>query len=1218
MMLITKKNRISLTGLLILGASLVTQVVMGLSVNNSNIVSAQATQNVPMSSLNMPSLQTKGIVDARNDFGSNASVSSAGLTSTQKGQIVVLENGKTVSGGSFTSSPANVKAALYKIYSDARSATSAIDFTLYFGANVQVPGSAEGNDFTGTASATNITFAALGTQSNVKSLTMVSSQTDPLNTPATDARTVTFTNTLYLGVPTRFRNINWGNGVNPETGAAPAGQFNLFAQGQPIWMDNGAVEVAGGNNTYQIMGGYQGSVASNASTNVYIGSTTNDANVNTLIMGGSESGSIGDTHVTVNAPNSTGKISYLEGGSLGISSPATVNGSTNLHLINYGGAVDSVLGAGGSAGTVNVSGDVNTLLSSSSNTKYTTIFGGANHTANITGSTYTTLTGSGSWTSNNGNFIGGSRYGNANNIYNKVDTSAFTSGSANFTGAQGINLTTQTYLVSGVVSGNIVNDIKAGSANAGSFNAVYGGMGWSNTSGVNGSAIDSIFASTGNLIASQDQANQYAAKGMNDQGIASASQGQLAVLGNISTIERSGVVSMPGTGVITSDTVGAGLSGYVKGDTTVQVGDGSGTPVTAGNVYGGGGQDTQINQDYFWHTGKSAVIVNNGTTVDNVFGGNLSGFQQGDSAVYMNGGTANYVYGGGNHDVVHDGNNEVTMNGGTIAKQLVAAGKTTKASIDGDAQVLMLGGNLVGSVYGFKGGDDNWFKGSTTVDISGGKVTGGSNVEIIGGAGGGHINGDTTLNLAFNNTMDPLAAGTTIAGNGSKNNTTSAGMGSNQAGTISVNVSDTSNVDHINGNDLNGDIASSGTSSRGNINVNVNATNNTVGNITPATESLLKSQAIQTSTAIDIANAKSVNTINAAGSNDDISNAVNVGSNHLKIDFGDNAVTQVGSIKNFTDLTVGTKANLTITNKLVNGNGATAANHGSQYNKLGNLSLGSDSTLQLANTSTIASVAQLALQGGNVTLMMPYMQTEGMFNLSDIQFNNNAVLDWQGTTDIPHPAENTYVGQKFGKALGYPILTFTGDLAASGMAKLNQNNVVAADAKTQVAYNTDHGSNVDNSKGQAIAYISEGNLSITTPTKIDFGKQSILGRPLVAYPTYDQPVTVSDTRTKATEGSWTLKVATLNPMVSGSNSLADYLKYRDGSQTYAVSSAAVLVHEEDSGQNGQFELSKNWDSTNKQGLYLDIPVSKQIAGNYDTNNALVWTLGSTPSSTVVN
>ena len=161
------------------------------------------------------------------------------------------------------------------------------------------------------------------------------------------------------------------------------------------------------------------------------------------------------------------------------------------------------------------------------------------------------------------------------------------------------------------------------------------------------------------------------------------------------------------------------------------------------------------------------------------------------------------------------------------------------------------------------------------------------------------------------------------------------------------------------------------------------------------------------------------------------------------------------------------------------------------------------------------------------------------------------------------------------------------------------------------------------SKTVAIS-IFTGSLNFTSaPSTMDFGQLKVKNSNVVDFPAYTQDLVVTDTRQSSKNTGWTMCVKETQPLVevdatgtpiTGGHSLAGTLFFSaDGTNNTALSASNAQVESQPSGTNGgTFNLSQNWGSTTKKGLYLDVPVTQQYAAKY--KGELTWTLSDVPGN----
>lgn len=660
-------------------------------------------------------------------FGYQQSI--AGLTGVVAGQIEVIKNGTSVQNYVGVTD-ANVKAALQYIYSNA---DNSADFVLFVGGNVTLTASTTANTTAGG------TFASLS--GKVKSITVVANTTDNLastpNVAAAGSYTITTPGNNYFGASTVFRNVN-----------VAATNNNFYAQGNAMAFMPGSNFTGGGISVY---GGTDGTSDVTGDTNLYVGST--GTGTMSFYGGNASDGTIsGNTHVSITNASGLGTVTG------GNASGGTISGDTNVSVTGFTGNVANMSGAGvgTSANPVTVNGNVyNNWNSSIAGARYDgSYYGGAIY-GTIKGTIYNTFKGLGAYTGGQKYFNGGSQNGTigisgktSTTIANDYDTSGFTGGFASFAGISGANNTTgggsnnrkmTTY-------GNVINYVKTsygtGSTSyiggaAGGYGSDYNGSQKMPVSGTSVDANPTAYAATAEAAADEK------------------------LYGDAYTWLQAGLI---GSGSDYNIVLGGGY-GFVKGNTVMEVGDGSTAP--GGNTTGENGvvdgsrsssNRTGIGGSGFVSIGDSAdgtnarTIANNGisynganTNLANSYylndivggGGNDAGngsnyWQVGDSYLIQNNSAARWTYGSG-----WSGNqvgNSYNFNNGSVTD-------TLEGGMYGN------GGNVYGNTSAqFNNGQTDWF--------------------LSGGAWNGrYISGDMTT--VINNGVIPANTGGNYALSGS-------------------------------------------------------------------------------------------------------------------------------------------------------------------------------------------------------------------------------------------------------------------------------------------------------------------------------------------------------------------------------------------------------------------------------------------------------------------
>ncbi|MCL2676370.1 MAG: hypothetical protein FWF14_00655 [Streptococcaceae bacterium] len=731
-------------------------------------------------------------------FGYQNSIASS-LTAAQKTQIVLFS--ATSATGALTVqysgavSSANLNTATNKIYTNNN---KALDYVLYIGGNVTAP-----PYWSSQFSNNSTNFEAMNNRA--KSITIINSPSDSLTTganKASDSYTFTFpkgTNTaangepeIYLGCNTVFRNFTFQSDTATPAGTAfgtaGAGKVTIYGQGNKLALAGGSwclstLNVTGGtkNDNLTFNGTIGNHGAGQAGTNVWVAST---GNCGTQIGGGIDdwSGSIqGDLHTTVVGVGSGG-ISTIAGAQTG-SGGATITGSvyTDVRIAQTStGNATPTVGAiwGGGNAVPSITGSIHTTVNSTLPVTYSQILGGSNSAGNqstgatasiVSGSIYTKLAGQGKWAGPQGYFVGAGRsatVGATGNtgvaIYNDYDTSQFTGGDAIFTGGIGRQYTTAAGSSSGTINGGIVNYIKSG-YKTGRVIGVSGSAGmdmW--TMNANASGITNTSSWT--YTPTQAEVNAYlnTTPAAADTKIAANADAKVsATYGNVYTWEQSGVMSVPSLNANFGDTTasytrGGGFNGYIKGNTTVELGTANATPTTVGGaglvtaagwddtnagtanyplssnsatyksqlanianykVMGGGGTTGSGSSLGYFQTGQATVIQNN-VAAGSIFGGNASGILNGSSYNQINAGITGMSAGGGFQDLAQLGDAQLDFNNGQVDNQTIAAGFNSMG-LSGNATANLLAPAVQnGNVYGFYGNTGNIVKGNTTVNIT--------------------------------------------------------------------------------------------------------------------------------------------------------------------------------------------------------------------------------------------------------------------------------------------------------------------------------------------------------------------------------------------------------------------------------------------------------------------------------------------------------------------
>jgi hypothetical protein len=542
------------------------------------------------------------------------------LASGDTAKLVVMEaDGDPVSGyyEAYTANESGLRAALLGLYQRNQ---AECDYIMYLGSNIT---NLPGNIFNNTASATgtgDITFASL--RGRLNTLVLTGNQEDPVtDTPAasapSDASLISISGTgeRYFGCNIILRNVRH--------------TFNAGDSGtQGVYM-NGYALILGGNSwqttaTRYFGGSSTGSVTpyeETASITVY-----STGNGSSYFIGGMRTGTLnGNAAVTI--LGTSGNTFSIRGGGLGTSAsaPANITGSVTSTISNM---------ATGSGGLERFLGGV----------EYGSVGGPITNEISGNGRFSSSDTGY-LWASATSRFVGGSLYGNVGSdatlgsavdtsdlsglldtgdyvIKNNIDTSNFTYGRACYIG---------TNYQSGIVKGNVINLVKAGTDNRGSLSVFSGGAG--------------IYAAIGGAWQSQFTYYPSTAKVTNvEAGLAAAKAASgYQLYGNITSVIYSGSICY------SADNEhwfrGAGW-GYMEGNAYSEVGtEGiaylgnsnsysySTTNRTQGyntgfDLVGGGGTISSNNS--FCIKGDTTLVTRN-VLARWTYGGSFGGVQVGDS-----------------------------------------------------------------------------------------------------------------------------------------------------------------------------------------------------------------------------------------------------------------------------------------------------------------------------------------------------------------------------------------------------------------------------------------------------------------------------------------------------------------------------------------------------------------------------------------------------------
>ena len=1123
------------------------------------------------------------------------------ITGTNTSQIVVaysssitgaltVQNNSATGLGYYPASDAGFRQALYDIYTTNNSANN---YVIYFGSSVTLNSGSTDEWTIASPSATDMNLYTL--KGRAASLTFTSSSIDPVGNGGGGANnTVNFGSLVALGTPTAFRNMTYtfanggmynggvyaeGNAFATEGGSLCTSYYTNYFGGS-----TGAVAVSGDtnmwiqttNNTYyyDIFGGNDGrltttnhTVGGGMNTSVdttHTGSSTQSASTNKIS---------GSTHVTITGITPGGYTNIVSGGNY---DGGTISGNTNLQLIGggVGQAVPLIYGGGlGTANDVNSSGAAtyytSTPYTSNSGAAAVTVSGsvytdvlyagssltingyvGGVYNGTIGGTVYNNIQDQGAWTAGTtwgGPFIiGGSTFGNIGNsstlgnaIFNNIDlysknTPTPTTGTQSqpyFCGANG-NLTTTTSTSYGITYGNIVNSVMAGFYKTGT--TTFAGTALYNVrGGVGRQGIP--LPTNANAGGSQDDTTQ------STYVLANPTKSS-AIFGNIYTWIEGGDVESSGPSSA-ADMQGGSFTGYVKGNTTLEVGrtpgaageaevaaattpggtgggyvggtgmalgsngwGGNGRAGTSGNIgeegyyYNNpsgasstsnnpagsdvnmemtGGGDTWDDGNTYFQAGNSTLVQNN-DIAGWTYGAGMKGEQWGDSYNIGNEMMVSTLEGSGWYTTALYGNSFAIINNGVVG-WFLSGGSWETQNETGNATVQVYKGSFpnayVGGNYGNTGNEI--IQGNSKVSIYGGDF---QSAKALCGAAyyGGSVRGNSLLSLNLsgpngNSFVAPTGidlSGGSMTGTGLRVGTTGAGntiglkiiLPTNPTAALATALaSDTFFIDGSNGSNtqassLNAYVTAYGTGSTG-----------TIGTIAAENYSGLSGTSVKHNSNITIGTGITIQgAINGlgysgtttsttpSGTVDSLTNnyfATNQGKTNLNnynvfngtttgvnIYMGDDGSTTPinvnGTIENFSSLNMDTNSNVVISGQVLNGSGATAANHyiydgntnatdyGNSYSNFGTVTENANSKLTVNNTTMAMSMGKLQVIGMDI-IQTAFINNPGVINLSYLDLTQGAEA-WLPTTQ-PGTVNNSYNGYYWGAATtAAPVLTFTG------------------------------------------------------------------------------------------------------------------------------------------------------------------------------------------------
>jgi hypothetical protein len=1025
------------------------------------------------------------------------------LASGDTAKLVVMEaDGDPVSGyyEAYTANESGLRAALLGLYQRNQ---AECDYIMYLGSNIT---SLPGNIFNNTASATgtgDITFASL--RGRLNTLVLTGNQEDPVtDTPAasapSDASLISISGTgeRYFGCNIILRNVRH--------------TFNAGESGtQGVYM-NGYALILGGNSwqttaTRYFGGSSTGSVTpyeETASITVY-----STGNGSSYFIGGMRTGTLnGNAAVTI--LGTSGNTFSIRGGGLGTSAsaPANITGSVTSTISNM---------ATGSGGLERFLGGV----------EYGSVGGPITNEISGNGRFSSSDTGY-LWASATSRFVGGSLYGNVGSdatlgsavdtsdlsglldtgdyvIKNNIDTSNFTYGRACYIG---------TNYQSGIVKGNVINLVKAGTDNRGSLSVFSGGAG--------------IYAAIGGAWQSQFTYYPSTAKVTNvEAGLAAAKAASgYQLYGNITSVIYSGSICY------SADNEhwfrGAGW-GYMEGNAYSEVGtEGiaylgnsnsysySTTNRTQGyntgfDLVGGGGTISSNNS--FCIKGDTTLVTRN-VLARWTYGGSFGGVQVGDSVRIHHGGVVDTCEGTGYNSFIHVGDGRAEVHGGQV-DWFLSGGGWNDSYQDGNVSVEVFDKPNVyinasmGGTYGSS--TTHYISGDSTIVVHGGNFSGTARADVFRGFSAGpsyagyiYGNASVTIDLRGNQYGFSIESGDSISGGRRLNAGTGSYLGTDANNTVTLNVlTDNSQTDLLNGLNIYGDCSldagSAGNTRAGHIIINVNAPNAIIGNLYATNYSNLSGGTLRRDVQVNLVSAGTITGLCAGNGTENITNAVasaseqagkkaviNVGPQSADTNdiLGDRETGQTldglphriqistNGIIGFTSMDIRNRLLVAQNGNIKNGLNATVSNHGTSYHSFGDVTLhagegmeGAGLGIASAGASFIAGTARVEGEG------QVYIQSTGQADqivLTDIITTENNALTWLKVGNVS--ADSNLQTNWFGVNSGWRVITLNPD-KAKAKDRITPVNFRGSEESTGKTFIGDSDTHFSGNNGYAVAIL---------------------------------------------------------------------------------------------------------------------------------------------------
>ncbi|MDR2360362.1 MAG: Ig-like domain-containing protein, partial [Oscillospiraceae bacterium] len=527
------------------------------------------------------------------------------IKSGDETELVVMEADGDPSSGYYQAYTANIgglRDALWGIYQ--RNQPS-VDYIMYFGANITVSGSTNLQVFNNTSSATgaaDVTFASLSGKLNT--LVLTGTKDDPISTnPATANPSSTYGlnasggGKKYFGCNLIFRNTRY----QLNTGSSSSSNNGVYMNGYDLTLGGGSWHYS--SDVYFYGGSDSGTVApadGTASITVY---STGNSSYASYFIGGMRTGTLeGNAEISIH--NTSGNDIYIYGGGLGTSSTvvADITGNVTNTITGMASNANGLSSFIGGVAYGTVGGSITNTISGTGRAKSSASFVGGSESGDIGGNA---TKGGDVDTSDLNTTAGRDRLAATNDyvIKNIIDTSEFTSGRISYIG---------TNEKSGIITGNVVNIVKAGTDDSGSFSSMSGGSG-SGAQLTSGSWLGKF------MVTSTDTSLDITDI---DAGLAAAkSVAEYQLYGNITNIVRAGNIC---NGDFGGWFRGAGW-GYMEGNAYSEVGtegvvyrsDRSSYKydpktrtqgyLTSFDLVGGGG--TVLNSNHFCIKGDTTLIL---------------------------------------------------------------------------------------------------------------------------------------------------------------------------------------------------------------------------------------------------------------------------------------------------------------------------------------------------------------------------------------------------------------------------------------------------------------------------------------------------------------------------------------------------------------------------------------------------------------------------------